>query len=781
MREFLSSLTKVEFDKVRQRIGGYLQTPMGHDHLEAIHPRTDEQWIRAELGLTSEMKRLIAEGTPVPVRNLSDTRSALQRATIVDFILPATDLLSIAHLAANSRELKSFFAGRASEYPGLASLVEPLTIDKIIEYNILRAIDEEGRVTDGASQVLATIRRSIRRKGEALRSQMESILGALHKKGITQEELITTRDGRLVIPVRSEYKNQVPGFIHSISASGATAFIEPTQTLEMNNDIRTLESQEHQEIARILKELTAQVRGAIPSLTANIGVIGRIDFLNAKGRYSIEIGGNEPRLNAVMRLKLHGAIHPLLLSKHRRSDISPLAIDAGEHFNTLIISGPNAGGKSVAMKTVGLLAVMAQAGCHIPASPDSDLCIFSEIFVEMGDEQSIENDLSTFSSHLKNLKIILENVTSGSLVLVDEIGNGTDPVLGSAIGIAVLERLSAVNCLTIVTSHHSAFKTVGFEHERMENAGMGFDSESLAPNYRLSVGRPGNSYALEIAKNLDFPEPVLQRSFELAGEESVKLSEYLIRFEERTQQLEKTLARAEGKEKRATEIINSYEERLHNAHQEVKAIRSRAETDVNQLIDDVKRRVESLVKEIRESDADREVVRKVRKEIITLKTDHPIPEEINVKKPIGRVEPGMLVKIRGTEMAGEIIEVIDSKKVVLESAGKRVIASINSLEITRDIPQVSPSQKDFIDYSKVSNEVDLRGLYGDESVEILDKFVDKAVLLRLTKIRIIHGKGKGALRKRVDEYLAKNKNVASYQLGEWNEGGGGVTVAILNE
>ncbi len=262
MREFLSSLSKVEYDKVRLRIGGYLQTPMGNDHLVSLGPRSDEAWIRAELALTSEMKGLVGEGTPVPIRGLADVRTALQRAAIVDFVLPAADLLAIAHLAANSRELKTFFSGRAKEYPGLAGLILPLTIDKIIEYNILRAIDEEGRVTDGASQALGTIRRAIRRKNEALRSQMESILGNLHKKGITQEELITTRDGRLVIPVRSEYKNQVPGFIHSISASGATAFIEPTQTLEMNNDLRTLESQEHQEIAKILKELTAQVRDA---------------------------------------------------------------------------------------------------------------------------------------------------------------------------------------------------------------------------------------------------------------------------------------------------------------------------------------------------------------------------------------------------------------------------------------------------------------------------------------------------------------------------------------
>jgi DNA mismatch repair protein MutS2 len=370
MREFLSSLTKIEFDKVRLRIGSLLQTPMGNDHMEDLAPRTEAAWIREELALTSEMKRLIEEGAPVPIRGLADIRTALQRALIIDFVLPAPDLLAIAHVASNARELKSFFASRTGEYPGLARIVAPLAPDKVLESNILRAIDEDARVLDSASKALQTIRKAIRRKGESLREQMESILSSLHKKGITQEELITARDGRLVIPVRSEYKHQVPGFIHSISASGATAFIEPTQTLEMNNDLRTLESQEHQEIEKILRELTDQVRASVPALLANTTVIGRLDFLNARGRYSIETGGAEPQVVSERRLRLRTAFHPLLIRKHPRGQVVPLDLEAGEGFNTLIISGPNAGGKSVAMKTVGLLAAMVQSGCHIPASPN---------------------------------------------------------------------------------------------------------------------------------------------------------------------------------------------------------------------------------------------------------------------------------------------------------------------------------------------------------------------------------------------------------------------------
>jgi DNA mismatch repair protein MutS2 len=780
MREFLSSLGKVEFDKVRHRIGSLLQTPMGGDHLATLGPSADEVWIRMELGLTSEMRRLLDEGTPVPIRGLPDIRTALQRAAIVDFVLPAPDLLAIAHLASNSRELKTFFTARSAEFPGLSAIVGPLSPDKVLEFNILRAIDEDGRVMDSASKELAGIRRSIRRKGEALREQMESILSSLHKKGITQEELITARDGRLVIPVRAEYKHQVPGFIHSISASGATAFIEPTQTLEMNNELRTLESQEHQEVEKILRELTDQVRAAIPSLSANTGVIGRIDFLNAKAKHSIEIGGAEPIVLAERRLTLRAALHPLLLQKHRRAEVVPLDLAAGEGFNTLIISGPNAGGKSVAMKTIGLLAAMAQSGCHVSASPDSEFCVFSELFVEMGDEQSIENDLSTFSSHLKNLKTILEHSTPRSLVLIDEIGNGTDPALGSALGIAVLESLSSRDCLTIVTSHHSAFKTAGFENERMENAGMGFDSATLRPSYRLAVGRPGNSYALEIARNMEFPGDVLQRSISLAGEESVKLSDYLAKFEERTNELERSLVAAAARERKATDTINSYEEKLSHINKEVRELRSRADSEAREILAETKKRIEAIVKEIRESGAARDVVRKAKDEVTSLKERHKEAEPVRESHNDRPVAVGMMVKLRGTGMAGEVIEVVDARRVVIDSGGKRVVASIDSLEITHDKPLMLLKQTDIIDYAGASNEIDLRGMYGDESIEILDKFIDKAILLHLGRVRIIHGKGTGTLRKRVTEYLSKNRNVESFQLGEWNEGGAGVTVANLS-
>ncbi len=780
MREFLSSFTKIEFEKVRQRVAGLLQTPMAEEHVRALGPRTDAAWISAELRLTSEMKRLLEEAAPVPLRGLADVRTALQRATIVDFVLPAADLFHIAHLAANSRELRSYFVKHGAGVPGLSALCAPLTADKELEHKILAAIEPDGRVSDGASPALASLRKAQGRKAEALRKQMDTILSSLAKKGVTQEELVTTRGGRLVIPVRAEFKHQVPGFIHSISASGATAFIEPTQTLDMNNELRTLESQELQEIEKILKQLTSLVRGAVPDLLRNIGIIARIDFLNAKAAYSREIGGAEPRLSAGRRLRLTGAIHPILLSKHQRKDISPLDIDVGGEFNTLIISGPNAGGKSVAMKTVGLLAVMTQSGCHIPASPDSEICIFSEIFVEMGDDQSIENDLSTFSSHLKNLKLIVENASSGSLILIDEIGNGTDPVLGAALGLAVLEHLVTVDALTIVTSHHSAFKSAGFENERMENAGMGFDSSTLVPNYRLAVGRPGNSYALEIARNMDFPADVLRRASDLAGKDSVKLSEYLTRLEEKTNRLEMSLISAEERERQSADIIRLYEGKLREVKKEVKVIRSRAESDAREMVEGIRRNIENLVKELRESGAGAEVVRKVKSEITAMEKSRTGSENPDPYPIVENLEPGQLVRIRGTETVGEVIDVIDAKKAAITTAGKRVIVAIRDLEITREKPLVLFKQNDFIDFSDVKNEIDLRGRYGDESIDLLDKFIDKSMLFRLRRVRIIHGKGTGELRKRVADYLSKNKNVTSYQLGEWNEGGGGVTIAILN-
>jgi len=781
MREYLSSYSKVEFDKIRQRIGRHLRTPMGLEHVSTLTPTADPGAITAELEATSEMKKILSDGTQVPLRSLPDLRIPLQRASIVDFVLPAIDLLAIAGLAANSRELKSFLGTRGPEYPVVSSLGSGLTTDKLLEHNITRSIDEEGRVVDAASSVLAKIRRSMRSISGNLRTRMESILRSLHKKGLIQEDLITSRDGRMVIPVRAEVKNQVPGFIHSISASGATAFIEPTQTLEMNNELRSLESAEKQEIEKILRELTVRVREAIPGLTANISIIGRIDFLHAKAGYSVEIEGHAPVISAVRTLKLKTAIHPLLLLKHRREDVIPLNLESGETFNTLIISGPNAGGKSVAMKTVGLLVAMVQSGCHIPASPDSVIHPFSELFVEMGDDQSIENDLSTFSSHLQNLKNILEHATGNSLVLIDEIGNGTDPALGSALGISVLEDLASRDCMTIVTSHHSAFKTIGFDHEKMENAGMGFDPDSLRPNYRLSVGRPGNSYALEIARNMSFPEAVLERSEQLAGVESVKLSDYLARFEERSNQLEKSLTETRQLRASAQSTIDLYETRLASVSQELKGMRLKAKTEAADIVADAKKKIEHLVKEIRESGASKSIVKSAKAELETFGS--AISEDI--EKPIKKsgidTRPGSLVRVTGTSTTGEILELVDSKRVAIESGGKRLIVPLGKLENTSEKPVELSRHNTLPDLSDVKNEIDLRGLYGDEALGEVDIFMDKALHAGLKQVRIIHGKGTGVLRKRIGEYLKNDPRIISFQLGEWNEGGTGVTVAVLSE
>jgi DNA mismatch repair protein MutS2 len=781
MREYLSSLSRIEFDKIQQRIGRYIRTPMGLEHVESLAPLADPGAISDELQAVTEMKNLLSEGTQVPLRALPDLRIPLQRTLIVDFILPAADLLTVAGLAANSRELKTFLGGRAPGYPILSSLVSALSTDKHLEQTITRAIDEEGRVVDGASHALGTIRRSMRSISENLRTRMETILRGLHKKGLTQEELITTRDGRMVIPVRAEVKNQVPGFIHSISASGATAFIEPTQTLEMNNELRSLESAEKQEIEKILRELTLLVRQVVPGLTANLGVIGRIDFLHAKASYSIEIAGHAPVVTPERVLELKSAVHPLLLLKHKRGDVVPLDLEAGGRFNTLIISGPNAGGKSVAMKTVGLLVAMVQSGCHIPASPDSRVHPFSEIFVEMGDDQSIENDLSTFSSHLQNLKCILEKATGNSLVLIDEIGNGTDPALGSAMGIAVLEELASRDCLTIVTSHHSAFKTAGFEHERMENAGMGFDAESLRPNYRLSVGRPGNSYALEIARNMAFPEGVLERSYRLAGVESVKLSDYLTKFEERTNELEKSLEETGKLRAAAEKTIELYESRLATVTEELKGMRLKAKTEAAEIIAGAKKQIEHLVKEIRESGASKEVVRSVKGELADMTRSAGLDER--KPAPSKRIEarPGSLVRVVGTSTTGEVLDILDAGKVAIESGGKRLILPVEQLETAFEKPIEIYRGSTLPEISEVKNEIDLRGLYGDEAINEVDRFIDKALHAGFKQVRIIHGKGTGILRKKVGEYLKTDKRVISYQLGEWNEGGAGVTVAILSE
>ncbi|MBI4534688.1 MAG: endonuclease MutS2, partial [Ignavibacteriae bacterium] len=526
---------KLELERILQRVMRYAASEPGKEVLKALPFLTEVDVIKTELSRVTELKRLLEQEEGFPLEGIYQVIPSIQRAGVEGAVLLPRELHQVSSTLRSARVLRSFLDRRRETFPLLWQVAEPLYADKVLEYNIDQAIDDSASVRASASKELLSIRRTIAEKYEQLRKRLESILKGVSELGFSQEEIITTREGRMVIPVKSEHKNRVPGFIHSASSSGATVFIEPTETLELNNEIRSLQFQEQREIDRILRALTDQVGQSRKALLANSATLAQLDALHARARYSIEILGVQPEVVFQGALKLVQARHPILMMSHGHVGTVPLDFELGDRYHTVIISGPNAGGKSVAMKCVGVVILMVQHGLHIPASDQSVVRVFRKLFVDIGDEQSIENDLSTFSSHLSNLKIIALGADEDSLVLIDEIGTGTDPAEGGAIAAALLDSLTRRKAFTIATTHHSALKVFASETEGVENGAMEFDQETLTPTYRYKSGVPGSSYALEMAARLGFSEELLQKSRERLGFQHVKLDKLIAELESSAQ------------------------------------------------------------------------------------------------------------------------------------------------------------------------------------------------------------------------------------------------------
>ncbi len=782
MREFLNSFQKLEFDKVKKYIQRYAISDLGREHLEQLIPSLIMNEIQENLFLVTEMKLLHETDDPLPLDNLHDIRKSLHRSSIENYILSLEELRKIELVLITSNKIHTYFARRTKRYPLLSSKVKSIHIEKILEYNIHHTIDEDAKVKDSASKELQSIRRQIIDKSHTIRRSLEYILKSISNSDWVQEEIITTREGRMVIPVKSEHKNRVPGFIHSASASGATVYIEPAETLEVNNEIRTLYFQEQREIEKLLKELTKQVREVKDNILENVRILSELDFIQAKAKYSIEAIGSEPKIKSDGEIKFINAYHPLLLQKHKRGEIVPLNLEITPEYNTIIITGPNAGGKSVAMKTVGLLSLLAQAGCHIPASAESELRIFSDIFVDMGDEQSIENDLSSFSSHLKNLKQIIDDANESSLVLLDEIGSGTDPIEGSSIAAAVLEQLTKQKVTTIATTHHGNLKAFAFEIPGMQNAAMEFDQTSLKPTYRYRSGIPGSSYAIEMAERLNLSSDIIKRSREIKGSEANKLEDLILDLEKKSQELKSTLDTVNEEKSRLNNLNLVYQQKVSALEKEVKEIKARALDEAKHIVKKANSVIEKSIREIKETSAEREVIKKAKLEIKELSDDfNNLLENITAVTGGKEYQVGDKVRLRQSNTIGEIFSKYDDDSYIVFSGNLKLKVKRKDIEIVERGKTESHlhSASSQIIPSEVKREIDLRGMYGDEALDALDKFLDTAMLTGLNRVDIIHGKGTGALRKKITEYLKSQPSIKSFRLGEWNEGGTGVTVVEL--
>lgn len=786
MIEYLNSFSKLEFDKVKNHIKRYTVSEIAREKLDHLIPTNQIEQIKERLNLISEMKRLIESDDPLPLVSFKDIRTLLSRAAIQDNILSSNEILFICNVLRISRLIVSYFNKRKSIYPHLNQLIKDIHVNKILEFNIEQTIDENGQIKDNASVELYKIRREINEKSEYLRKKVNQILKNLSDLGWTQEDLVTTRDGRMVIPVKIENKNKIPGFIHSISASGATAFIEPAETLEMNNEIRSLHFQEIREIEKILKELTIQIGNTKDAIKKNVDILGDLDFLQAAANYSIEIIGSAPQITDDQNFMILNARHPILLMKHRYNDVVPISIELGKNYTTLIITGPNAGGKSVAIKTYGLLIIMAQSGLHIPASPDTTLSIYDKIFVDIGDEQSIEADLSTFTSHIKNIKIILENSDNKSLVLIDEIGSGTDPIEGSAIAQSLLKELTERKTHCLVTTHHGTLKAFAHEIKGIENAAMEFNHETLKPTYKFIAGIPGSSYAIEIAKRAGLPEKFITLSTEYRSSQGQSLEKLLVDLESKNQELEVELNLVKSEREKLENLISEYTSRLKKLEKDVKEIRFNALNEAKSILLNANSLIERTIQELRETQAKREVIKKSREELAK-KTQEITEEMKNIdssvleEKQIVQFKVGDIVRLISSNEIGEIIEIINENYFNVIFGQLKIKVNKNNLIKANYEEQRKFEKKIKIEVSsiEIKNEIDLRGLYGDEAIMMLDKYIDSAILKGYHRIDIIHGKGTGALQRKVAEFLKSHSMVKSFRLGEWNEGGYGVTVVEL--
>ncbi|MBX2993106.1 MAG: endonuclease MutS2 [Bacteroidetes bacterium] len=784
MGHFDQALEKLEFDKILKRILRYASSDPGRDLVSRITLLTSLEQVRCELQRVNELKKLLEQESALPLDGIYPTREAVAKSSIDGTVLTPKELWHTLSTLRAARVLRQFIGKRREAYPLLWEIAEPLHIDRVLEYNLDQAIDENGNVKGDASKELLSIRRTLADKYEETKKRLATILRNVADLGFAQDEIITTREGRMVIPVKAEHKNRVHGFIHSASASGATVFIEPSDTLDLNNEIRNLQFQEQREIERILRELTIQVGHIRDQLLANSAILAELDLLHAKAKYSIEILGVAPEVTETGPLKFVEARHPILLQSHGRDGTVPLNLELGSSYNTLVISGPNAGGKSVAMKSVGLLTLMAQCGMHIPASDQSVLRIFKDMFVDIGDEQSIENDLSTFSSHLRNLKAIDEQAGSNSLVLIDEIGSGTDPAEGGAIAAAILESLTKRGTYTIATTHHSSLKVFAHNTEGVENGAMEFDQTTLTPTFKFTPAIPGSSYALEMAQRIGLKEDMLSRSREFMGHHQARLEQLIANLELSAQKYRNQLYDVRAEKSRLDSLVLEYESKLSSLASELKELKRKAVEEAKGIVDNANALIERSIREIKERSADKESVRAVREEVKKVQDEIEIAtlrqEEAMPKSDF--LEIGSAVRLSGGVETGEVAGLSpDGKSAIVLFGSLKMKVPTKDLVMAKKIRSTSfrPSAIESEKPAEVVRDIDLRGMTSEEAVPLVDKFIDTAILTGLHRVDIIHGKGTGALRKKVTEFLSHHPRVKSYRLAEWNEGGSGATVVEL--
>ena len=787
----------LEFDKVREIVSGYTISALGRERVAALAPLDNVGNIREELSRVAEFLELVSFGDPLPIRGIKDVRSALERCSVEGAMLEPQDFLDLGDTLGVIRKLTAYFASHREKYPLLTRLAKELEAHPEMEATIGRVVDPGGEVKDSASKALRQIRRDIEARRASLRSELDALLKRLPDQ-VVRERLVTLRNGRYVIPIRENQRGRVEGIVHDQSQSGATVFVEPLTTLERNNQIRQLELAEQREIGRILRELTTKIRDIRESLMAGMRTLGELDVLYAKASYGANFKSIAPKLNEQGCTRIIEGRHPLLCVRYRQEgheeDVVPLDIEVGAAFDTLLITGPNAGGKTVALKTMGLLTLMVLSGLPIPAGEKTEIAVYRGIYADIGDEQSIENDLSTFSSRARRLARICRNADSDTLVLLDEIGSSTDPDEGSALAMAALEHLTRRGVRTIATTHHGRLKAFAHEHARIENGSMQFDRETLRPSFRFRPGIPGSSYALEIAERLGMPSEIIERATTYAGTDARQLEDLIGELERVRQEYETKSRRLEHAISEHERLSAEYEEKVRGVKEEVRAIREAALRESGKQLSKANALIERTVADIRSRNADRasivEAKTAIAKATQKVKQRRKALQQAKTEtKPIHEVAVGDWV---WAERFGGRVRVIAAKK-----ASGKIQIQVGHAKVWIRLSDITKVEKGGGQRSEVGGQrprasyvggnwgrevgpsISVRGMTLDEALPKVDQYLDDAYLARLGQVVIIHGKGTGVLREHVGALLRRDPRVKSHRLGEWNEGGNGVTIVEM--
>ena len=774
----------LEFDKILDIVAAKCVTENGRARVKSVTPAADPVTLQRLLDEVQDMRDVYAVEGGFPIWEFKDIRVLLNKIEPSESYLEVKEFIELQNFLDLVREARQFGEKTEQKYPALQAILKRLISTDRLSQQIQFTIDPAGRIFDNASVELKAIRKEIHQIDNELHIRLERLVKKYQEH--LQEEYVTLRDGRFVIPVREFAVNKVPGIVHGQSASGATYFIEPMPVVDLNNQLQKLHAAEKKEEIRILKQLSRLVREFQTALLSNFDLLVELDFLQAKARYANEFDCHAPIINDQFYLELKKAYHPILLKRHP-NEVVPLNVHTGLEFNTLVISGPNAGGKTVALKTVGLMQLMFQCGFHIPAGEGSKLPICSQIFSAIGDEQSIENDLSTFSSHVNALKFITENLEDKGLVLIDEIGSGTEPTGGAALAIAVLERLNRPGILTLVTTHQNQIKAFAAETDGIENAAMQFDTKELKPLFALEIGIPGSSYTFEICQRLGLDADIIQRASEIAGKDTLKLDTLLNDVAQKSQQYRQLAQELSIKKSELESLTELYRVRSETLKQNRKKYEKEAKQKAAEFLQNINREIERTIKEIRESQADRTVVKKARERLARLREQ--VQEGTEETKPKATLEikdlkPGQKVRSLTYNFTGRISKIFDSKNAVeIDRDGVKITVGIDEIELLGESGEtISPKSKSAPTVSpgmNISNEIDLRGFTVDEALAELDAFLDKAQLSSWQEIRIVHGKGTGALRQAIHQFLSKYKGIKEYRLGRWGEGDTGVTIVTL--